>query len=95
VSLYRIIIEFINNTFKHANANKIYITFKKEEDNKLKMIYADNGIGFDLAEIKEKATGIGLLNIQNRVSTLDGELEIKTAQNKGFIASIVLKNIKL
>jgi signal transduction histidine kinase len=92
VALYRIVIELINNTMKYASANRIYITFKKLKGSKLKMIYADDGVGFDLNKIKKSASGIGLLNIQNRVSTLDGDLEIKTSENKGFIATIVLNN---
>lgn len=90
VALYRIVIEFLNNTLKHANASKIYITFKKVENNKLKMIFADNGVGFDYKQKKRKANGIGLLNIKNRISSLDGEMEIKTAPKKGFMAIIVL-----
>lgn len=90
VALYRIVIELINNTLKHANASKIYITFKKIEETKLKMMYADDGDGFEYDPNNKKTAGIGLLNIQNRVSTLDGELEIKTAPKKGFIAKVIL-----
>lgn len=91
VALYRVVIELINNTLKHARASKIYITFKKTKNNYLKLIYADNGIGFDYNRIKDEIRGSGMLNIKNRISSLDGVLEITTSPNKGFIAKTTLK----
>lgn len=90
VALYRIVIELINNSLKHANASKIYITFKTTDTNQLKMIYADNGIGFKMDELKSKNNGSGMLNIKNRLATLNGTIEITTSPNKGFIAKVLL-----
>lgn len=90
VALYRIIIELINNTLKHANASKICITFKIVNSDQLKMIYSDNGIGFNFEPTKKNIGGLGLLNIQHRISTLDGELEFKTSPNNGFLAKVLL-----
>lgn len=92
VALYRIIIELMNNTMKHANANKISITFNKISDNALELTYEDNGKGFDYLALENKTKGIGLLNIENRINTLDGEFSVITAPGQGF-KSIVKLNL--
>jgi len=66
-SLFRIIIELINNTVKHAHANNALIDIKLLE-NKLLLNYSDDGIGFELQSVLEKAKGQGLVNIINRTN---------------------------
>jgi len=52
VVIYRVICEMINNTLKHARANNIYIDLLLE-DELLKVIYIDDGIGFFKPGIRE------------------------------------------
>jgi len=87
VILYRIIGELITNTLKYASANKVEISLFDYE-NKLEMFYSDNGIGFDLKNIKSK--GMGLSNIDSRVKSLDGEMEMYSKHKQGFFLKITL-----
>lgn len=87
VILYRISCELINNTLKHASASKISISVSKYPD-KIIFIYDDNGQGFDIAE--KRNSGMGLNNIESRVKSLNGSLEIKTHPSKGVFVKIEL-----
>jgi PAS domain S-box-containing protein len=88
-SLFRIIIELINNTVKHAHANNALIDIKLLE-NKLLLNYSDDGIGFELQSVLEKAKGQGLVNIINRTKSIGGEIAIETDINQGFHVSITI-----
>lgn len=83
-TLYRIVIELINNTLKHARASKIDIKFSKPDDHKLLFLYADNGIGFNLSEILKSSHGLGLVNIKNRIETISGKVKFNTSPKNGF-----------
>jgi len=83
-TFYRIVIELINNTLKHAQASKIKISIQKIE-NELIMTYSDNGIGFDTNHI---IRGLGLENIRNRCKSIDANLQFITSPNKGFTMEI-------
>ncbi|MGF7140953.1 ATP-binding protein [Roseimarinus sediminis] len=83
ISIYRIASELINNTIKHANATQIVISLSLKA-NYISIHYKDNGCGFDMKEIKQKAKGIGLFNLQSRIENLNGSIQMKTAPDQGF-----------
>ncbi len=86
-SLFRIIIELINNTYKHAYANNIIIGLDYS-DGLIAASYADDGIGCDLTSIMAKSTGHGISNIVNRTKSLNGEIDFKTTIDMGFFVKI-------
>jgi len=76
--LYRIIQELFANTAKHANASKVVVSCTVFED-VVNIIFEDNGNGFDVS----KKTGIGLGNIQQRLATIAGTINIESNQKNG------------
>ena len=86
MNLYRIFQESLHNIYKYADAKNISGTIKKIENN-LDVEIKDNGNGFDSNKSKE---GIGLKNIQSRVSSLDGKLNINSEKNAGTTIQIVI-----
>ncbi|PZX65796.1 PAS domain-containing sensor histidine kinase [Hydrotalea sandarakina] len=82
--LYRIIQEQLVNIKKYSKATTVEISLHNEEGF-LILFTSDNGIGFELDKIKN---GIGLLNMQKRVSLFLGELNINTAPDKGCAIEI-------
>jgi len=84
LNVYRIIQELINNTLKHAMASNISITFSNEA-NTLKIVYEDDGIGMQQEYLNQK--GIGLRNIESRLSVLEGTIHFN-AQKSGMKATI-------
>jgi signal transduction histidine kinase len=83
VILYRITTELISNTLKHANATHVEIAFNYSIDKKnITLVYSDNGQGFDTS-CKEIKTGMGLMNIQQRIKILGGNFRIESVISKG------------
>lgn len=71
--IYRIALELINNTLKHAGANNIFIKVYSK-DNYLFIDYKDDGKGFDFQEAyTRKGGGQGLKNIFSRINFLNGK----------------------
>lgn len=85
LAIYRIVQEQFNNIFKHANAKNILIKLYNEQD-KLILIIADDGSGFDTANT---ANGVGLINIQTRASLFNGIMQMKSAPKMGTELSVV------
>jgi Signal transduction histidine kinase len=79
LEIYRIIQEATNNIIKHSGADHAQISFSYMDDKYLLMI-EDNGKGFDL---KQKKQGVGLYIINERVSSLGGEVNISAEKGNG------------
>lgn len=76
--LYRIIQELLTNISKHAKAKKVAITITQHEDF-INIIVEDDGIGFKTTN----TSGIGLKNIQDRLKSFHGTLNIESLVSKG------------
>jgi signal transduction histidine kinase len=81
----------INNTIKYAKASTIWIKLSIK-DKILYLSYRDNGIGFDVNDaIENQKTGIGLLNILNRLNTLKASYSFKGKSGEDFIFEMKLR----
>lgn len=90
--VYRVLCECLNNTIKHANASKINMEIYCL-NNMLIVEYSDNGTGFHIDQVMASHKGIGLLNMQSRIKSINGILEINTNPGGGtFLKSQI--NIK-
>ncbi len=81
-TIYRVIIELMNNTVKHANAKQIRLLMLQGE-NFIHIKYKDDGVGFDLEQNKEKGIGMGLFNIFNRVDSFGGSVVFESKPDQG------------
>jgi signal transduction histidine kinase len=77
--IFRIIQEQVNNIIKYAVAKKVHIGLVLNQG-ELQLNVIDDGVGFNLDKAPK---GIGLSNIFNRVSNVNGSYTIKTAPGKG------------
>jgi signal transduction histidine kinase len=90
VVLYRVVCELITNTIKHALATTISIDIF-ETTTHLSLVYTDNGIGFDNKILSSISKGMGYSNINSRIKSLDGTIEIESKPSEGLCVSISLK----
>ena len=86
--LFRITQELINNSVRHGKANNSTINISLK-NNQLIFNYTDNGIGFNADDIDNKK-GLGMKNIESRVSLLHGKYSIGSEIGKGFKIFIVI-----
>jgi signal transduction histidine kinase len=84
VALYRVLEELINNTIKHAGATQSIIKIAPT-DNALLVTYSDNGKGMDASSI---TVGMGMQNIESRLTVINADYVIDTAAGQGFGVSI-------
>ncbi|WP_224995733.1 tetratricopeptide repeat protein [Cesiribacter sp. SM1] len=86
IHLYRIIQELVSNILKHAKATEIIIQLNKHNHELLLMV-EDNGVGFNPGAASLKK-GMGLRNIESRVSSLGGSLSIDSGRGGGTTTTI-------
>lgn len=87
--LYRITQELINNALKHARASEIRVNLNADDG--ISLSVTDNGVGFDKELVEgDIKKGVGLYNIENRVSLLNGELIFNSEKDKGTAITIKL-----
>ncbi len=77
--IWRILVEALNNSLKHANATRVYVQISCREEY-LAVSIQDDGIGFD---VSSHSVGMGLKNIQARAEALSGHLEICSEAGHG------------
>jgi len=91
VVLYRSICELINNSVKHANASLITININIKDDI-IDILYDDDGFGCNIERITQGQTnGMGLQNMESRIASINGYLDMKSDKMKGFHAYIQIK----
>jgi signal transduction histidine kinase len=86
VTLYRIVMELVNNTIRHGGATKVSIDIRRD-GRYITCDYCDNGKGLAAAD---QGQGLGHRSIEGRVSALEGELQLGNGETGGFRASIRL-----
>ncbi|MGN6532405.1 MAG: PAS domain-containing sensor histidine kinase [Ginsengibacter sp.] len=91
LNLYRILQEQLRNIIKYANGTLVEIDVLVHND-KLKMRIADNGVGFNVSEVKR---GIGLSNMKRRAELFGGKIKIESSPGKGceVLVTIPIKEI--
>ncbi|KYP16189.1 ATP-binding protein [Flavihumibacter sp. CACIAM 22H1] len=86
LALYRILQEQVNNIVKHARASQVIVDLKCLADT-IQLTVQDNGVGFDT---KIYSPGIGLSNINRRVSHLGGECRLHSVPGQGCQLNILI-----
>jgi len=84
INIYRIIQECLQNIYKHAEANKVKISFKPKKT-VICLSISDDGKGFDIHKSRK---GIGLKNINSRVNEIEGKVNFESEINKGTTITI-------
>ncbi len=89
LTLYRLTQEALNNILKHSMAKEFNIQLIFKNDS-VKLLISDDGVGFDINNIsKEKySSGFGLLNMQERIQSYNGQLKIDSSPGSGTITII-------
>jgi len=82
---FRITQEALTNAVRHGHPDHIHVELRANE-NSLVLIIQDDGVGFDVAEARQRATAgasIGLLSMQERANLVEGQLTIESVLGQG------------
>lgn len=81
--MFRVFSELTNNALKHSQASVVRMTLMSSK-NTVILNYTDDGVGFDMATGQNNEKNkIGLKSIENRIESLGGSCQLKTAPGKG------------
>ena len=83
--VFYIIEEAVNNARKHARAPLITISGERQ-GHALVFQIADNGVGFDPAQMEaeyDQRSSLGMVNMRERAQLLDAELKVDSAPGQG------------
>jgi PAS domain S-box-containing protein len=84
--------ELINNTIKHAKAQRAKLTLTYNDSNILLLKYEDDGIGFDFQKmLREENQGMGIKNLVSKIDTMKGTIKTETRISGGFMIIISLE----
>lgn len=105
VYIYSIFLNLVSNSIKYKQRHPpVVIDIRSElHNNKVRIIYKDNGIGIDLKKHGEKlfglykrfhseieGKGLGLFMVKTQIETLGGKIEAESEPNKGITFTIDL-----
>jgi signal transduction histidine kinase len=93
IFLFRAVRELLLNSVKHAGGSAVHITMRHRRPDKVRIIVADDGPGFNPNSLDNKRTDsqtVGLLNIRERVSNFGGEFHINSRPQRGTRITLLL-----
>jgi PAS domain S-box-containing protein len=82
---FRVAQEALTNVARHARAQRVTVELRRR-DGHLHLFVRDDGAGFDVAALRERAVmgaSLGLLSMEERATLTDGGLECKSAPGQG------------
>jgi signal transduction histidine kinase len=83
--IYRIVQEALHNSVRHSSASNVRVTVR-QQGRRLLLSVEDDGTGFN----PQRARGLGLLGMQERVSHLGGDFQIDSTPGHGTVLRAVL-----
>jgi len=95
-NLFRIVQEVSTNTIRHSLAKNMDITLSRLDENTIKLVLKDDGVGIDFEKMKRENKGAGLKNVERRVILLNGKSTLESAPNKGtcYTITVPLQSVK-
>jgi signal transduction histidine kinase len=83
ILLYRVIQESLTNTARHAQANRVVVTFTYL-NSRIDIQVSDDGIGFNTNEVlNTENRSLGILGMRERIELLGGQFNLTSAPGKG------------
>jgi len=82
---FRVVQEALTNVMRHAQATEVVIELNQLAE-ELELVIRDNGVGFDVAAARQRATqggSLGLLGLPERVALVGGQTSIVSTPGHG------------
>ena len=87
--IFRIVQEALHNVVKHAQASILEVSIKFSVD-QIRLTIADNGIGFNWPESRDK--GSGLRNMNDRARVIGAQFDMQPAATNGTVITLTIPN---
>ncbi len=91
VLVFEAVRELLLNVVKHAKVSSVCIEMRRETADHVRVVVADQGVGFDAAHVRLKDdSGFGLLSIRQRLEMLAGRVDVESAPGKGTRVALLV-----
>lgn len=90
--LFYIIDEAVNNAYKHAQSEHIWVRLY-QQDNLAVTEIEDDGVGFDVSgtdESYDQSGSLGMINMRERAGLIEGQLRVSSKKGKGTKVSVLV-----
>lgn len=89
--LYRVAQEAVGNAVKHAGSSTVTIRLGADE-RAVRLEVLDDGRGFNVEEAERERAGLGLFTMRERLSLVDGTLDVESHAGAGTRVIAVVPN---
>ncbi|QDT41524.1 Sensor protein FixL [Gimesia alba] len=92
IVLYECIRELLFNVVKHSQTDEAHVSLKHLPNQDIEVTVSDQGIGFDTEQLDHQlsdASGIGLSNVEFRLSLIKGKFWLESQEGAGTTAHII------
>ncbi|MNR76092.1 Sensor histidine kinase ComP [compost metagenome] len=91
LALTRLLEESLVNVAKHSRARRVQIQMQQLEPDVLVLNIEDNGIGFDVAAVRQAGISVGMRSMHARITAVQGTLEVSSTSGcTALIATLQL-----
>jgi signal transduction histidine kinase len=87
--LYRVAQESLGNIARHAQASTMSVELSRVNDI-LTIVITDDGIGFEPHRVRN---GLGLLSMKERITLVNGSLDIASTVGKGTYVCVRIPHV--
>jgi PAS domain S-box-containing protein len=87
VPLFRIAQESLRNGIVHGEAQRLAVSFIRSGE-QIELTITDDGRGFDLEDVRQHSSGLGLVSMEERARMVGGELQIVTERRQGTMVRV-------
>ena len=88
-AIYRILQEALTNVTRHASASTADIVLKFVDPDSVMLMVSDNGTGITNEQVSQPGS-FGLMGIRERIDSLDGEVCIEGAPDRGTTIKVII-----
>ncbi|MFI5807316.1 GAF domain-containing sensor histidine kinase [Streptomyces sp. NPDC051561] len=74
--------EALHNALRHSGAARVDVVLEKRDDS-VRLTVADDGSGFEPADVRRAGRHLGLVSMRDRASGIGGTLTVQSAPGKG------------
>jgi PAS domain S-box-containing protein len=92
ILLFQAVRELLVNIVKHAKANHVTVSIKRDDDN-VRVGVEDDGIGFEVSKTESylnKSSGFGFFSIHERLKYINGYINVESEPGHGTHVTIVV-----
>lgn len=76
LALTRLVEESLVNVLKHSRARRVQVGLQQTTPGQLQLCIEDDGVGFDVAAVREAGISVGMRSMHSRIARLGGTLEV-------------------